>query len=259
MTNSRRQFLQASAIGLAGAALAQSADPKLGLILPVPRPIPPEGLAMYPTGVQFLTEALGLKTMTPDGYDAVIDTAGPAAEKLVKQGANAIELTGTSLTFYKGAEFNARLTEMLKKSTGLPCTTMSNGVVDGLRLVGAKRVVAATAYDDEVNRRLRVFLEESGFEVLRVTGLGIEKVEEVNNVTQDGLLKFCVEVRKTQPKADAILVSCGGLRTLEILAPLEERGHIPAVSSMPHGLWAGVRLLGLSGRAPGYGTVLSKV
>ena len=89
-------------------------------------------------------------------------------------------------------------------------------------------------------------------------GLGIEKVEEVNNVTQDGLLKFCVEVRKTQPKADAILVSCGGLRTLEILAPLEERGNIPAVSSMPHGLWAGVRLLGLSGRAPGYGTLLSR-
>ena len=257
MTSSRREFLKASAVGVAGATLAKSADPTLGLIFPVARPVPPEGLAMYPTGVRFITTDVGLKTMTPEGYDAVIDRIGPAGEKLAAQGANAVVLMGTSLSFYKGAAFNERLTETLKKATGLPVTTMSTGVVEGLRTVGAKRVVAATAYDEEVNHRLRVFLQESGFEVLGLKGLGIEKVEDVDRVTQDGLLKFCVGVRQTQPAANAILVSCGGLRTLEILAPLEQQGHIPAVSSTPHALRAGVRLLGLSGRAPGFGTLLS--
>ena len=95
--------------------------------------------------------------MTPEGYDAVIDRIGPAGEKLAAQGANAVVLMGTSLSFYKGAAFNERLTETLKKATGLPATTMSTGVVEGLKTVGAKRVVAATAYDDEVNRRLRRF------------------------------------------------------------------------------------------------------
>jgi arylmalonate decarboxylase len=213
---------------------------------------------MYPTGVKFINASLGLKTMTPEGYDAVIDRIGPAAAKLASQGANAVVLMGTSLSFYKGAAFNERLKDTLKKATGLPATTMSTSVIEGLRAVGAKRVVAATAYDDEVNRRLQAFLKESGFEVLGVKGLGIEKVEDVDRVTQDGLLKFCVGVRKTQPQANAILVSCGGLRTLEILAPLEQRGGVPAVSSTPHALRAGVRLLGLSGRAPGYGMLLSK-
>ena len=32
----------------------------------------------------------------------------------------------------------------------------------------------------------------------------------------------------------------------------------PVVSSTPHALWASVRLLGLSGQAKGYGTVLAK-
>jgi arylmalonate decarboxylase len=258
MKSSRREFLKTSAVGIAGATLAKGTDPTLGLIFPVTRPVPPEGLAMYPSGVKFITLGLGLKTMTPEGYDAVIDRIGPAGEKLAGQGANAVVLMGTSLSFYKGAEFNERLTETLKKATGVPVTTMSTGVIEGLRTVGAKRVVAATAYDDEVNRRLQAFLKESGFEVLGVKGLGIEKVEDVDRVTQDGLLKFCVGVRETQPKANAILVSCGGLRTLEILAPLEQKGHIPAVSSTPHALRAGVRLLGLSGRAPGFGTLLSK-
>jgi arylmalonate decarboxylase len=254
----RREFFKLSAAGITGAMLAKSADPTLGLIFPVTRPVPPEGLAMYPTGVKFITLGLGLKTMTPEGYDAVIDRIGPAGEQLAKQGANAVVLMGTSLSFYKGAAFNERLTETLKKATGLPVTTMSTGVIEGLKAVGAKRVVAATAYDDEVNHRLQAFLKESGFEVLGVKGLGIEKVEDVDRVTQDELLKFCVDVRETQPHANAILVSCGGLRTLEILAPLEQQGHIPAVSSTPHALRAGVRLLGLSGRAPGFGTLLSK-
>ncbi len=258
MTHTRRQFLITSAVGIAGASLAKSADPTLGLIFPVTRPVPPEGLAMYPTGVKFITLGLGLKAMTPEGYDAVIDRIGPAGEQLAKQGANAVVLMGTSLSFYKGAAFNDRLTETLKKATGLPATTMSTGVIEGLKTVGAKRVVAATAYDDEVNRRLQAFLKESGFEVLGVKGLGIEKVEDVDHVTQDGLLKFCVGARETQPAANAMLVSCGGLRTLELLAPLEQSGHVPVISSTPHALWAGVRLLGLSGRAPGFGTLLSK-
>jgi arylmalonate decarboxylase len=258
MNTSRREFLQTSVAGMAGAIILKSADPTLGLIFPVARPVPPEGLAMYPTGVRFVVADVGLKTMTPEGYDAVIDRIGPAGEKLASEGANAVVLMGTSLSFYKGAEFNERLTETLKKATGLPATTMSTGVIEGLKMVGAKRVIAATAYDDEVNRRLQAFLKESGFEVLGVKGLGIEKVEDVDRVTQDGLLKFCVDVRQTQPAANAILVSCGGLRTLEILAPLERQGHIPAVSSTPHALWAGVRLLGLNGRAPGFGTLLSK-
>src|SRR5271169_3927107 len=129
MTNSRREFLKASAIGIAGATLAKSADPTLGLIFPVTRPVPPEGLAMYPTGVKFITIGLGLKTMTPEGYDAVIDRIGPAGEELAKQGANAVVLMGTSLSFYRGAAFNERLTETLKKATGLPVTTMSTVVI----------------------------------------------------------------------------------------------------------------------------------
>ena len=258
MNNSRREFLKTSATGILGATFARSADPTLGLIFPVTRPVPEEALAMYPSGVKFINASVGLKTMTPEGYDAVLDRIGPAAEKLAAQGANAIVLMGTSLSFYKGAAFNERLTETLKKATGLPATTMSTGVIEGLKTVGATRVVAATAYDDEVNRRLQVFLKESGFEVLGVKGLGIEKVEDVDRVTQPELLKFCVGVRETQSKANSILVSCGGLRTLEILAPLEQQGHIPAVSSTPHALRAGVRLLGLSGRAPGFGTLLSK-
>jgi arylmalonate decarboxylase len=116
----------------------------------------------------------------------------------------------------------------------------------------------ATAYDEEVNRRLQRFLHEEGFEVLALRGLGVEKVEDIHKVTRDALFEFSAKVFESTKNADALLVSCGGLHTLELLEPLERRCKAPVVSSLPHALRAGVRLLGLTGRAEGYGMLLSQ-
>lgn len=265
--NTRRAFLRAAGVGLAATGMeaaagmeARAAEPPvLGMIFPpVDRPVPEEGLIMYPSGVKFLVEGLGLESMTPEGYDKVLDRIQPAAEKLAKRGAQAIALMGTSLTFYKGAAFNRQLSDSITRSTGLPSTTMSTAVVEGLRAVGGKRLAVATAYNDEVNARLVVFLKESGFEVVKLKGLGITDMDTPGRVTEPMLLKFSVDVHAEARGANAMLVSCGGLRTLEMLAPLEKQTHVPAVSSTPHAIRAGVRLLGLSGKVTGFGTLLAK-
>jgi len=265
MTTKRREFL-AGCAALAASSLvadrsAQAADkvPVLGLIFPpLNRGIPEEGVAMYGDRLKFVVTGLGVETMTPEGFNAVIPKIPAAAEKLAAAGAEAIELTGTSLTFYKGEAFNQQLREAVTKASGLPATTMSNGVIDGLKAVGAKRVAVATAYNDVVNGRLRAFLAEHDLEALVVTGMGIEAIGDVDSVTQQDLIEFGERVRASAPEADSLLVSCGGFRTLEIIAPLEERTGVPVISSMPHGLWAGARLVGMSGAAPGYGTLLSR-
>jgi arylmalonate decarboxylase len=262
----RRNFL-ASCAALAAAAAgtgsrrAAAADkaPVLGLIFPpANRGIPEEGVAMYGDRLKFVVTGLGVEQMTPEGFDTVIPRIPAAAERLVAAGAEAIELTGTSLTFYKGEAFNQRLREAVTSASGLRATTMSNGVIDGLKAVGAKRVAVATAYADVVNERLRAFLKEHGLEAVVVTGMGIEAIADVEKVTQDDLLEFGARVGKSAPGADSMLLSCGGFRTLELIAPLEKRVGFPVISSMPHGLWAGARLVGLSGAAPGYGTLLSR-
>jgi len=257
---SRRELLQtclaASALPVAAAA---KTPPLLGLIAPPANyPVPPEGLALYGSDLRFTVYGLGLPTMTPEGYDSVIDKIVPAARQQAKEGASAISIFGTSLTFYKGAAFNQKLIDDVHKATGLPTTSMSTAVVEGLRAFGAHRVTVATAYNDEVNRRLRTFLGESGFEVVALEGLGLEAIGDPSKVSQSDLQQFCAGVFKRASKADALLVSCGGLRTLELLAPLESQCKVPVVSSTPHALWAGMRLLGLRVKAPGYGQLLAR-
>jgi arylmalonate decarboxylase len=251
-------FAASATLGIRGAGAAGKKR-VLGLILPPDkREIPEEGIAMYGKQLRFVVTGLGIERMTPDSFDAALARLPAAAEKLAAAGAEAIELAGTSLTFYKGEAFNQQLRETVMKASGLRATTMSNGVIDGLKAVGAKRVAVATAYNDEVNSRLQAFLREHDLEPLVITGLGIEAMADIDKVKQQDLIDFGVRVRESAPAADALLVSCGGFRTLEIIAPLEARTGVPVISSMPHGLWAGARLVGLSGAAPGFGNLLSR-
>jgi arylmalonate decarboxylase len=263
MNGSRRQFLQIASAGVTAAALGTALRaedvPTLGMIFPPANyPVPPEATLLYPSGVRFLAEGVGLQKMTAEEYDRVFVRIMPAAEKLAKQGANAISVMGTSLTFYKGAEYEHQLKVNVTKVTGLPSTTMSTGIVEGLKAVNARKVAVATAYDEDVSHRLKVFLEESGFEVVSVKGLGIVSFQDRGPVTPDELLNFSASVYEGAPKAEALVISCGALKTLELIVPLEKRCKAPVVSSTPHALWASVRLLGLSGQAQGYGTLLAK-
>ena len=60
-------------------------------------------------------------------------------------------------------------------------------------------MAVATAYNDEVNERLRAFLIEHGLEPVVVTGLGIEAIADVDQVTQKDLIDFGARVRESAP------------------------------------------------------------
>jgi arylmalonate decarboxylase len=263
MTSSRREFLKIGGVITAYAASGTSAfgaeEPALGLIFPpLNYPIPPDAKRLYPTGVRFLGNGVGLPGgMTLAGYEEAIPRVLPAAQELAKQGAKVISVFGSSITFYKGAKFNEELTAKVTKLTGLPATTQSNGLVDGLRTANARRVAVATAYTDIVTERLKLFLEEHGFQITFAKGLGFERIPE-GAATQQILFKLGAEVYANSNKADALVVSCGALQTLDLIVPLENQIKVPVVSSTPHGLMNGVRMLGVSPRAQGFGMVFAK-
>ena len=57
---------------------------------------------MYP-GVRFIPRGVGVRALTPEGYEPAWNAILPAAEHLAAQGVDAIMVIGTSLTFYRGA------------------------------------------------------------------------------------------------------------------------------------------------------------
>jgi arylmalonate decarboxylase len=260
--NSRREFLMTAGLTVAavlGNRVRAAANPVLGLIFPPEKyPIPPDARLLFPSGVEFIGNGVGLPGgMTIEGYEEAIPRVLPRASELAKQGANVISVFGSSLTFYKGAKFHDDLIGQVAKATGRPATTQSNGLLDGLRTANARRVAVATAYTDTVTERLKIFLQEYGFDVTFARGLGYERIPE-GAATHDILFKLSTDTYANSKKADALVVSCGALRTLELLVPVENVIQVPVISSTPHGLWHGVKMLGVNARVQGYGMVMAK-
>lgn len=262
MSTSRRDLLKRGSAAAALAALGPRALaqdlPTAGLIFPpLNYPIPPDAKRLFPSGIRFIGNGVGLSGgMTIEGYEEAIPRVLPRAADLAREGADLISVFGSSITFYRGAAFNKSLTDQVTELTGLPATTQSNGLIDGLKHVGARRVAVATAYTDIVTERLKLFLEEHGFEVASARGLGYERIPE-GAATQDILHDLGVDAHARANGADALVLSCGALRTLDLLVPLEGDIGVPVVSSTPHGLWHCARMLGLPARVDGFGMVMA--
>jgi arylmalonate decarboxylase len=261
MRTSRREFVKLGATAAASAALGLPAlaktEPTAGLIFPpLNYPIPPDAKRLFPTGLRFIGNGLGFSGMTIEGYDEAIPRVLPRAADLAKEGADLISVFGSSITFYKGAAFNKELTDKVTALTGLPATTQSNGLIDGLKHVNARRIAVATAYTDVVTERLTVFLEEYGFEVASAQGLGYERIPD-GAATPKILHELGVAAYSSSSKADALVMSCGALKTLDLIVPLEASIGVPVVSSTPHGLWHCARMLGLDARIQGFGMVMA--
>ena len=232
--------------------------PAIGLVVPfAENRVPAEGPVMYPDAT-FVARGVGVRALTPEGYEPAMAAILPAAEELAREGVDAIMVIGTSLTFYKGASAHRRLLDDLHAATGLPTSTMSQAVVDGLRAVGAEKIAVATAYDGEVNRRLATFLTDEGFAVRAVDGFGITDFGGPGRVGEQEILDLGVKVCEEAGDVEGLLISCGGLRTLDVARPFEDRHGIPVVSSTPAAFWAAMRLVGASGRLAGYGRMLDE-
>ena len=75
-------------------------------------------------------------------------------------------------------------------------------------------------------------------------------------VAPDYIAEFALA--QDRADADAIFVSCGALRTLEVVAEIEARAGKPVVCSNQAMIWDCLRLAGIDDRFEGYGRLLQE-
>ena len=106
----------------------------------------------------------------------------------------------------------------------------------------AKKVVVATPYCDRVNEIEKKFLEDSGFEVLDIRGLGVTNPRAIPKVQIDELYHLTMSMDRSQ--ADAVFISCTGLCFLDYVPELEEELGMPLVTSIQATMWKALRAIG---------------
>ncbi|NQU59326.1 MAG: aspartate/glutamate racemase family protein [Rhodospirillales bacterium] len=130
------------------------------------------------------------------------------------------------------------------------------GVVDALRELGVQKLVVGTPYLDEINTAEAEFLVSKGFDVLDIQGLNLETGIEFGCVTPDYWKTFAQEIDR--PDADAIFLSCGGIRALEVAHEIEQLTGKPVITSNQAQFWSCLRRAGVTDSIQGFGQIFSR-
>ncbi|PTB17405.1 arylmalonate decarboxylase [Trinickia symbiotica] len=229
---------------------------KVGFVLlATEQTIEDDMFTLLPKGVGIhFTRVPNPDSITRESLDNIASSLADAAARILPDGSLDVICYGcTSGSLVVGEK--KVFAELNRGAPNAKTTSMITAVIRGLRAVGAKRIVIGTPYLDEINVMERSYLENAGFEVLAIHGLQLEKDSDMVRVTPDSIVQMALFLDR--PDADAIFISCGALRSIEVIEEIEQRTGKPVITSNQAVAWDVMRLAGLPDRIYGFGRLLS--
>ena len=230
---------------------------RLGLITPSLGWTPEhEWPRMFPRGVSYLVSRMPLKATTPEELLKMGEHALEAADLLASASVDFICYGCTVETILQGMAYDKKLTDELRAATGIPAKTMAGAVVEALRAFNTRKLAMVAPYIHDINVREKTFMEGLGIEVVYENGLGISDTVAIARVTPATVYQLGLDAMAKSPDADALLISCGNLRTIEVIAALERDTGKPVISSNQAMLWSALQAVGVDEPISGFGSLL---
>jgi maleate isomerase len=229
---------------------------KIGyVLLATEQTIQDDVMALRPDGVGVhFARAPIPDSITAETLAAQVDHLADAAATLLPDGSlDVVCYACTSGSLVIGEE--RVFAEFRKGAPNAEPTTLITGVIRALRAVGAKSVAVATPYLEEIDRQEDDYLRAAGFDVVNIDGLRIEKDSDMVRVPPAYIVDFALSADR--PEADSLFISCGALRTLDVVGEIERRAGKPVICSNQAMIWDCLRRAGIEDRIQGYGRLLS--
>ena len=133
-------------------------------------------------------------------------------------------------------------------------TTLLSGVVGALRTMGVRQLSVGTAYTADIDELERTYFESQGIHVPVIQGMSLHTDVEMNKVTPAYIRDFAISLDR--PDVNAIFLSCGALRSLDIIEDVEREIGKPVLCSNQASFWHCLRLAGIQDKIAGFGRVL---
>jgi len=209
----------------------------------------PEGV-----GVHF-TRAMIPDSITTKAFMTHANDLSRAASTLLPDGSLDVicyACTSGSLVIGEERVFN----ELSQGAPHAKTTSLITAVISALKILNIKTIAVATPYLDEINEQEVIYLENAGFKVSKIKGLNLEKDSDMIRVKPDYIQELAESVNSE--KADAVFISCGALRSIDIIDELEQKLEKPVITSNQAMMWECLRLAGIKDQIQGYGKLLSE-
>ncbi|WNK01565.1 Asp/Glu racemase [Thalassospiraceae bacterium LMO-JJ14] len=231
---------------------------KLGFILlATEQTVQDDMIAICPPGVGVhFARVDNPDSITNESLSAIAPDLTRAARTILPDGSlDVVSYACTSGSLVLGQE---RVEALLRDGNpNAKASSIIAAVIRALQAVGARKIVVATPYLDEINTAEKAYLQDRGFDVLDIQGLNLEKDSDMVRVSPDFIMDMALQLDR--PDADAIFISCGALRSVDVIEALEEKTGKPVITSNQALAWDALRLAGMNEKRDGYGRLLREL
>ena len=157
----------------------------------------------------------------------------------------------TSATLSGSPQFDAELCEKIERLSGLPTITAARSLLEALATLGISRIAFASPYVRELHERGIKFLEDSGLNVVSEADVGRDLGNYEQEMNPSAVYRLGREA--DDPSADALVLSCTEMRSVEAIEALERDLGKPVITSNQALVFACLRRMGLSASSVRYG------
>ncbi|WP_171170002.1 Asp/Glu racemase [Ruegeria sp. HKCCA0370] len=150
----------------------------------------------------------------------------------------------TSATLTHGPSFDAELAQQIKSESGALSLTAAGSLIAAIKALGATKVGFSSPYLGEINVQAMDFMAQNGIETVRCADVG----RKLGNYGQGELTPddvYELACQANHPQAQAIILSCTDMRSVEAVDRIEATLGKPVVTSNQAMMFCLVRALNL--------------
>ncbi len=181
----------------------------------------------------------------------ILPMIAQAAEMLADARCDVIVFHCTASSTESGREAEALVEQAIRNATRVQATTTASALLEALAALDARRIVALSPYKEEASAREIAFLAEAGIEVIRDRSLNLPGSDAYLSVPSNEWLRLIEQ--EADPRADAYLLSCTNIHSMDIIEQAERNVGRAVVTSNQATLWTCLRMCGLDDEVPGLG------
>jgi len=236
----------------------------IGLVVPSTNTaVQPECEQLRPRGV---TNHIARVTIperpisSPDAYaehlQAMRDGISPAIAQVMTAGPDHVVMGVAIEAFAGGVKPADAFQAMLAEQAGVGVSMGSTAAVAALRAFGAKRIAVLTPHQPKGDEVVRFYLEEAGFDVVRLTGLKCGSPRLIAHVTGQEVRRALRAIDGDD--VDAILQVGTNLAAIGVAAEAERWLEKPVLAMNAVTYWDALRRLGIDDKLYGYGRIFEE-
>jgi maleate isomerase len=218
---------------------------RFGVVLPANNSVlEPELWRNLPANSALYTARMLVRgDLTAEAIEAMEAQVMRAVDELVATGVDLIVYADMVTTFIMPDGWNRERSQAIERATGLPCISAWTAMERALAAIGAKRISIGSPYPASIHPLAVAYFRSTGFDVVADATLDVRAVRDVPQLSGSAVIELATSVAR--PTADAIVLLATDLPTLDVLAFIESKTGLPALSCNQTILWAALGQRGI--------------